>query len=157
MADFEFNIAKGRSVELYRRVRLGDPATSALVVVVLAATGIESDAVLKDKASLAAVLAGATDEATNVGYARKVLAAADLNDVLPDLANDRTDIDIPDQTWLNVQTAGGGWSKVIVCYRPATGSPDSDIVPMTSHDFSISPDGSNVVLQIDPSGFYRAV
>ncbi|WP_433444568.1 hypothetical protein [Nonomuraea sp. CA-141351] len=157
VADFEFNISKGRSVELYRRVRTGDPATSALVIVVLAAANIESDAILKDKASLADVLAGATDEATNTGYARKVLAAADLNDVLPDLANDRTDIDVPDQTWLNVQAAGGAWSKVLVCYRPATGSPDTAIVPMTSHDFSITPDGSNVVLQIDPSGFYRAV
>ncbi|MGW6499343.1 hypothetical protein [Nonomuraea angiospora] len=157
MADFEFNVAKGRSVELYRRVRLGDPATSALVIVVLAATNIESDAILKDKASLADVLAGATDEASNTGYARKVLAAADLADVLPDLANDRVDIDIPDQTWLNVQAGGGGWSKVLVCYRPTTGSPDSAIVPMTSHDFSISPDGSNVILQVDPAGFYRAV
>jgi hypothetical protein len=157
VADFEFNIAKGRSVELYRRVRLGDPATSALVIVVLAAAGVESDATLKDNASLADVLAGPTNEATNTGYSRKGLAAADLNDVLPDLANDRTDIDIPDQTYLNVQTAGGAWAKVLVCYRPATASPDADIVPLTAHDFSITPDGSNVVLQIDPSGFYRAV
>jgi hypothetical protein len=155
--DFEFNVAKGRSVELYRRVRLGDPATSALVIVALAETGVETDDVLEDKTSLAAVLSGATNEATNVGYARKVLGAADLNDHLPDMVNDRTDIDIPDQTWLNVQATGGAWSKVLVCYRPATSSPDSDIVPMTSHDFSLTPDGSNVVLQIDPSGFFRAV
>ncbi|MEU4511765.1 hypothetical protein AB0G05_19915 [Nonomuraea wenchangensis] len=157
MPDFEFNIAKGRSVELYRRVRLGDPATSALMIVALAEAGIETDAALKDKISLADVLSGTTDEATNTGYARKVLGAADLNDVVPDFANDRTDIDVPDQTWLNVQAAGGPWSKILLCYRPATGSPDSDVVPMTAHDFSITPDGSNIVLQIDPSGFFRAV
>ncbi|MEV4806778.1 hypothetical protein AB0K18_42860 [Nonomuraea sp. NPDC049421] len=157
MADFEFNIAKGRSVELYRRVRLGDPATSALVVVALAEADIESDDVLKDKTTLAEVLSGDTSEATNSGYARKVLGASDLGDATPDFVNDRVDIDVPDQTWLNVQAAGGAWSKVLLCYRPATGSPDSDIVPMTAHDFSITPDGSNVVLQIDPSGFFRAV
>lgn len=157
MADFEFNIAKGRSVELYRRVRLGDPATSALVIVALAATAIETDAVLKDKVSLADVVAGTTNEATNTGYARKILAAGDLTDPVPDNVNDRVDADVPDQTYLNVQVTGGGWAKVLICYRPATASPDSDIVPMTSHDFGITPDGSNVVLQIDPSGFYRAV
>lgn len=156
MADFEFNIAKGRTVELYRRVRTGDPATSALVLVVLAEDGIESDAGLKDKATLAEILSGSSTEATNTGYARRVLSAADLNDVLPDLTNDRTDLDIPDQTFLNVQ-AGDAWAKVLVCYRPATASPDSAIVPLTSHDFSITPDGSNVVVQISPDGFYRAV
>ncbi|MDF5756642.1 hypothetical protein [Spongiactinospora sp. TRM90649] len=156
MADFQFNIAKGRAVELYRRVKAGDPATSALLVVVLAATGVESDAVLRDKDTLADVLSGSTDEASNTGYARKVLGAADLAVPAPDDANDWASIAISDQTWLNVQ-AGSNWSKVLICYRPATASPDSAVIPMTSHDFPIIPDGSNVVAQVDLSGFFRAV
>ncbi|WP_433235491.1 hypothetical protein ACQPYK_25430 [Streptosporangium sp. CA-135522] len=156
MADFQFNIAKGRTAELYNRVKTGDPATSTLLLVALAAANIETDAVLKDRDTLADVLAGTTDEATNTGYTRKVLAAADLNALTPDDVNDRIDLDIPDQTWTNVQV-GSNWSKILVCYRPATASPDSAIIPLTSHDFPIQPDGSNVVVQIDPAGFFRAV
>ncbi|MEV3981756.1 hypothetical protein [Nonomuraea sp. NPDC049758] len=157
MADFEFNISKGRSVELYNRVKTGDPATSALIIVALAAANVESDALLKDKDTLADILSGPTDEATNAGYARKVLGAADLNALAPNDALDRMDIDIPDQTWLAVQAAGGAWAKVLVCYRPATAAPDGQVIPMTAHDFPLTPDGSNIVMQIDPAGFYGAV
>jgi hypothetical protein len=156
MADFQFNAAKGRVVELYNRVRTGDPATSALLVVALDAANIETDAGLKDKDTLADVLAGITNEATNVGYSRKVLGAADLSVVEPDDENDWVDLALPDQTWLNVQ-AGTNWAKILVCYRPASASPDSAVIPLTSHDFPINPDGSNVVAQVDPSGFFRAV
>ncbi|MEV4749059.1 hypothetical protein AB0K21_21995 [Streptosporangium sp. NPDC049248] len=156
MADFQFNVSKGRAVELYNRVKTSDPVNSALILVALAAANVETDAVLKDKDTLADVLSGSTDEATNVGYSRKVLAAADLTAVVPDDVNDWVDLALPDQTWANVQ-AGSNWSKILVCYRPATGSADSAIVPLTSHDFPINPDGSNVVAQVDPSGFFRAV
>jgi hypothetical protein len=53
--------------------------------------------------------------------------------------------------------AGTNWAKILVCYRPASASPDSAVIPLTSHDFPINPDGSNVVAQVDPSGFFRAV
>ncbi|MFD8529429.1 hypothetical protein ACFV0L_18615 [Streptosporangium canum] len=156
MPDFEFNIAKGRITELYRRVQTGDPANSALIVLALADANVETDAVLKDKDTLADVLAGTTDEATNVGYSRKILLAANLTPVVPDDVNDWVDLALPEQTWTNVQT-GSNWSKILICYRPTPASPDSAIVPLTSHDFPIKPDGSNVVAQVDPSGFFRAV
>jgi hypothetical protein len=79
MADFVFNIAKGRVVEYYNRVKSNDPSPSALVIaVVLATSGLESDATLKDKDDLAALVSGATNEATNTGYARKTLTDSDL-------------------------------------------------------------------------------
>ncbi|MFI6886771.1 hypothetical protein [Streptosporangium canum] len=155
MADFVPNIAKGRAAELYNRVKTADPATAALVIVALSATNLETDAVLRDKDTLADWLSGTTDEVTNAGYARKVLLAADLAALAPDDINDRMDIDIPDQTWTNV-AAGSNWAKLVICYRPATASPDSAIIPLTAHDFAITPDGSNIVAQIDPTGFYRA-
>ncbi|MBB4915079.1 hypothetical protein [Streptosporangium saharense] len=155
MADFKFNIALGRVAELYNRVKVQDPSGSALVLVALSATGIESDAVLKDKDTLADVLSGATDEVTNTGYTRKVLAAADLNVLSPDDANDRLDLDIPDQTYTSV-AAGTNWSKVLVCYKPSGAATDAQIVPLTAHDFPITPDGSNIVVQVDANGFYRA-
>ncbi|MER6171347.1 hypothetical protein [Streptosporangium sp. NPDC001681] len=156
MADFTFNVALGRAAEFYHRVKGGDPSTAALLVVVLAATGVESDAVLKDKDSLADVVAGTTNEATNPGYGRKVLAAADLAALTPDDVNDRIDLDIADQTWTGVQSTGGAWSKFLVCYRPATASADSAIIPISAHDFPIIPDGTDVVAQIAAAGFYRA-
>lgn len=48
MANFVFNIAKGRVAELYNRVTTNDPANSALVAVVLATAGL--DAMVDDTA-----------------------------------------------------------------------------------------------------------
>ena len=46
MANFVYNIALGRVAEFYNRVKTDDPPNSALVIVVLSQTGIETDAVL---------------------------------------------------------------------------------------------------------------
>ncbi|MFI6317294.1 hypothetical protein ACIBG8_07235 [Nonomuraea sp. NPDC050556] len=154
MADFKFNVGLGRVAELYNRVKTGDPAGSALVLVALSAANLESDAVLRDKDTLADVLSGSTDEVTNTGYSRKVLLAADLAPLTPDDVNDRLDLDIPDQTYTSVQ-AGTNWAKILVCYKPGAASPDTAIIPLTSHDFPLIPDGTNVVVQIDALGFWR--
>lgn len=157
MGDIVFNIAKGRLVELHHRVDSNDPATSGLVLVILKASGLESDALLKDYATLADVLAGASDEATNVGYARKVLTDADITDFVTDTANDRNDIDMPDQTWTGVAATGGAWGKALVCYDPdTTGGTDATIIPMAAGDFAITPDGTDIVLQVAAAGYGRA-
>lgn len=156
MANIVMNIALGRVAELYNRVDLNDPANSALIVVVLATTGIETDAVLKDKDDLAAVVAGTTNEVTNAGYARKVLTDADIVAFAPDDTNDRVDLDIPDQTWTGV-AAGDGWNDLLVCYdSDTTVGTDANIVPLTQHDFVVVPDGSDIVAQVAAAGFYRA-
>ena len=159
MSDFVFNIAKGRVVEYYNRAENNDPTNSALIIVLLATTGLESDAVLKDMDSLAAVVAGATNESTNTGYARKVLESVELAALpAPDDTNDRYDIDIPDQTWTAVANDGtGAISKLLVCYdSDTTAGTDSNIIPLTSHDFAVTPDGSDIVAQIAAAGFFRA-
>lgn len=154
MADFAYNIAKGRAVELYKRVDENDPANAALVLLVLAQAGIETDAVLKDKDDVAAVLSGTTNEVTNTNYARKVLTDADLVAAAPDDANDWWELDLPDQSWTGV-AAGDAWGDVVTAYDPdSTGGTDSNLVPLSQHDFSITPDGSTITAQI--SGFYRA-
>lgn len=154
MADFTFNVAKGRVAELYNRVDSNDPTNSALVVVVLATSGLESDAVLQDKDTLADVVSGATNEVTNSGYARKVLTDADLSSLAADDTNDRMDLDFGDQTWSAV-AAGDGWSKLLVCYdSDTTGGADSAIIPLTAHDFVITPDGSDITATV--ANFFRA-
>jgi len=156
MADQVFNIALGRVAELYNRVDTNDPANAALIIVVLATAGIETDAVLKDKATLADIVSGTTNEVTNSGYARKVLTDADIVAFAPDYTNDRVDLDISDQTWTSV-AAGDGWNDFLVCYdSDTTGGTDANIVPLTQHDFVLTPDGSNITAQINAAGFYRA-
>jgi len=158
MADLVFNVAKGRVAELYRRVDINDPANAALVVVLLAASGIETDAVLRDKDTLADLVAGTTDEATNTGYARKVLTDADLVAFAPDDTNDRVDLDIPDQTWTAVAADGtGAIGDLTIHYdSDTTGGTDAGIEPLTLHDFAVTPDGSDITAQIAAAGFFRA-
>lgn len=159
MAAFVFNIAKGRVAELYNRVKTNDPANSALVLVVLKASGLEADATLRDYDDLGTLLAGTNDEATNVGYARKVLTDADIAALAVDDVNDWMPCDLPDQTWSGVEAAGGSWAKLLVCYDPdTTTGTDSSIVPLTAHDFAVTPegpDGPEIVAAID--SFYRAL
>ena len=156
MADFVFNIALGRVAELYNRVDTNDPANSAIVIVVLSSSGIESDIALKDKATLADLLAGSTNEVTNTGYARKILTDSELVAFAPDMNNDRVDLDIPDQTWTGVDS-GDDWSDIVVCFDPdITSSNDANIIPMTLHDFVSKPDGSDITARVNASGFFRA-
>ncbi len=157
MADQVFNIAKGRAVEWYNRVKSNDPANAAFVVVLLKVA--EADATLIDYDDLGAILSGANTEATFTNYGRKVITDAELAALpAPDDSNDRFDIDIPDQVWPN---AGNGANdtlvKVLVCYDPdTTGGTDADIIPVAHFDFAVTTDGNELTAQIDAAGFYRA-
>lgn len=156
MADLVFNIAKGRVVELYNRVDLNDPVNSALIIAVFNA-GAMTDATVRDYDTLAAIEAdAAAAEVTNTGYARKTLTDADIVAFAPDDTNDRVDLDIPDQTWTAV-AAGSAWTDLVVCYdSDTTAGTDSNIVPLTWHDFAVTPDGSDITAQIAAAGFFRA-
>ena len=66
------------------------------------------------------------------------------------------DVDIPDQTWTAV-SSGSNWSDLVFGYdSDSTGGTDSGIVPLTQHDFSVTPDGSDITVQIATAGFFRA-
>lgn len=158
MADGVFNISKGRVAELYNRVDSNDLANSALIIVALKSSGIEADAVLQDYDTLSAILAAANDEATNSGYARLTYTDTDLAAFAPDDTNNRVDLDLAvDFAWLAVQATGGAWAKLLVCYdNDTTAGTDANIVPLTHHDFPVTPDGSDITGQIDAAGFYRA-
>jgi len=158
MADGVFNIAKGRAVELYNRVENNDPAASALVLVLLKAA--EADATLEDYDDLATLLGQAGNtEADFTNYARIVLTDAELANLpAPDDANNRFDIDLPDQTW---SSAGGATNnslvKLLVCYDNDTGAgTDSNLVPLVHLDFSATTDGNDLNATINAAGFFRA-
>jgi hypothetical protein len=154
MANFVYNIAKGRAAELFKRVDDNDPTNAGLTLVAINTT--ETDANLRDLDTLALVLAnGLTAEVTNTNYARIDLSDTDVAFVVDD-ANDRVDLDIADQTWSAI-AAGTAWTDLLICYNPdITGDVDTNIIPLTQHDFSVTPDGSDITAQIDAAGFYRA-
>jgi len=155
MADFVFNISKGRVAELYNRVDLSDPANAVLVVSAWAVSAADSAMIdVDDIAALEAVTNVA--EVTNTGYARKVLTDADLVAFAPDDANDRVDLDIPDQVWTAV-SAGDNWTDLTIAYdSDSTVGTDAGIVPCTLHDFVVNPNGGDITAQIAAAGFFRA-
>jgi len=155
VANLVFNIALGRVTQFYINVDTNSPAGAEMTVGVLATTGIETDAVLRDTDTWSALVAGTTNFVTNAGYAIKVLAGADLTAFTPDDVNDRVDLDIPDQTWTGV-AAGDGWNDVVTGYDPVGSQTLTDIIPMSIHDFVVTPDGSDITAQIAAAGFYRA-
>jgi hypothetical protein len=158
MADIVLNNVKGRFAELYNRVDSNDPTNAALIVLLLASSGLETDAVLRDKDTVTDLVSGTTNEATNTGYGRKTLTDADIVAFAPDDTNDRVDLDIPDQTWTAVANDGtGAIGALVVCYdSDTTGGTDANIVPGTKHDFAVTPSGGDIVAQIAAAGFYRA-
>lgn len=155
MADLVFNVAKGRAAQLAKNVDDGSPANSALIVVAINA-GAATDATIKDYDTLAALLADVdVAEVTNTNYARKSLVAASVTVTIDD-TNDRIDVDISDQTWSAV-AAGSAWTDLVVCYdADTTAGTDTDIIPLTLHDFAVTPDGSDITAQIATAGIFRA-
>ena len=156
MASFTFNVAKGRVVELHNRVDGNDPATSGLVLVVLAEAGLETDDQLRDYDTLAAILAGASSEVGNTGYARKVLTDTELAPATVDDAADKVTVTFSSQTYSAV-AAGDSWRKAILCYAPDTAGLDSTFIPMCAHDLLINgaaiiPGGADIVIAA-PNGY----
>lgn len=152
MANIVFNIAKGRVVEYYNRVKSNDPANSAIILVPIETSGLEADATLIDVDTLAALIAGATNEQTTMG--RKTLTDADLAALpAPDDGNDRYDVSLPTVTWTGA--TGNAISKIAVCYdSDTTGGTDSNIIPLTMFDFVQTPSGADI--QMTTGVFFRA-
>lgn len=152
MANVVFNIAKGRIVELYSRVKSNDPANSAIILVPLETSGLVADATMIDYDDLNALLGGATNEQTTMG--RKTLTDSDLASLpAPDDTNDRYDISLPTVTW--TAATGNAISKILVCYDgDTTAGTDANIIPLTLFDFAQTPSGADI--QMTTGVFFRA-
>jgi hypothetical protein len=144
MANGVFNIAKGAFVEKVR-----DGAANLLILLLKAN---EAEATLIDRDSVADMLANGSAEADFTNYARKTGLTGTIT---VDDTNDRVDVDVDDQTWLQ---AGGALNntltKAIVAYEESAA--DSGRIPLTHHDFSVTTDGSDLTLQVNAAGFARA-
>ncbi|WP_030506371.1 hypothetical protein [Microbispora rosea] len=147
MSDFVFNNAKGRIRTFAELAGSND----ALIVVPLEASGLEADGTLKDYDDLASLLAGASNEQTSLG--RKTITTP-LTVTIDD-TNDRVDIDAPDQVW--TATSGNAVGALLWCYDgDTTAGTDANIIPVSKHDFSFTPDGTDVTAVVNSSGLLRA-
>ncbi len=144
MANLVFNVALGRVASL---AALG-AASDALILVPLEASGLVADSTMRDYDTLSDLLAGASNEQTTVG--RKTLApvTVTVNDT-----DNRVDVDAADVTWTS--PTGSAVGAVVICYAADTGTgTDADLVPLTKHDLTWTPDGNNFTLAI--TDFFRA-
>jgi hypothetical protein len=160
MPDFAFNRSLGRPVQ-FAELILGSAAPYANAAFILEAinAGGATDATLKDLDDFAAIEANASvAEATNAGYARKVIdETGEGLTVTYDDTNDRVDIDINDMTWTGVATSPGAWTDLIFGFdNDTTAGTDANILPVSQHDFAVTPDGSDITAVIATGGFYRA-
>jgi hypothetical protein len=115
-------------------------------------SGLEADSALIDSDTVAEVVDGATNKQTIMG--EKVLTDTELAALpAPDDANDRYEVSLPQVMW--TVASGNAISKILVSYRPDTGSPsDSTDIPLTLFDAVLTPDGNDVVL--NAGVFFRA-
>lgn len=153
MANFCFNIAKGRVVEFYNRVESNDPTNSALILVPCSASDTEANA--QDADTLTDALATAINEQAAGGWSRKTLEAAELAALpAPDDTNNRYAVPVPEVTW-TAPTAGNNTTGLLLCYDPdTTAGTDANIVPIAHFDFAVTADGNDVILTA--GDFFRA-
>lgn len=149
MTAFVFNIAKGKVAAYYDRVKGNDPATSALVLTPIEATGLEAGATLQDAATVAVVVAGTTNKQSTMG--EKVLTDASLAAIpSPDNTADTNSRSLPEVTW--AAATGNDVGALLVSYRPDTGAAsDATDVPLTMFTFMQSPSGADITL---PTGVF---
>lgn len=151
MANIVFNIAKGKVAQYFQNVEDNSPAGCEIVVVPIETSGIESDATLKDYDNLSAILASTNNEQSTMG--RKDIVAAGITLTVDD-TNDLFKAEISDQTW--TAATGNAVSALILCYDPTGSSADTALIPLTKHDFVVTPNGGDIVADIGANGVYQA-
>lgn len=153
MADFAYNIAKGRVVELFNRVDANDPAASALYIIPVDVAAV-TDATLRDLDDFAAIITAGVTERAATGWNRKTLTDTDIALPAPNDAGDSYDVDIADPVWTAV--TAGAVTDLIICYASVASPTNAQLLPLTQHDFPITPDGSDVTGVVNVAGFFRA-
>lgn len=146
MANFTFNIAKGRVAEFYNRVKSNDPAASRLVLIPLSASDTEANA--QDADNVTAALATAMNEQTGGGWVRKNLSDSDLAAFpSPNDTDNRYDVSVPSVTWTG-PTAASNTTGLLICYDASGSDADGVLLPISHHDFPVTADGNDVILNV---------
>lgn len=152
MGDIQFNIAKARSAVYLDQVGTGN---ARLIAILLKASGLESDAVIADHATLAALLAAANDECDFTNYARKQISVVTST---VDNTNNWYNADTADLTWaLAGGVSNNSTGAIIFCYdSDVTGGTDANVIPLYKMDYTETTTGSDLEVKINASGLFRA-
>ena len=139
---FVFNIMKGRFAE-----KVADSASNVLLLLLSAK---EADDALKDHVNLSVLLGAAGNtEVVDASYARKTGITGTLT---VDNANNRAEVDVPDQTF----TALDGPDPVAGVFAYEESAADTGRVPGTMQEFAVTTTGTNVTMEINAAGIFRA-
>jgi hypothetical protein len=137
-ADIAFNVAKGRHAHYGSLPGTND----ALILVFLEADALVGDATMEDYDTLAAVLAGASNEQSTLGRQTLTGASVTVNDTDDQVEVDAADVVID-------PASGDPTGAALVCYDPdTTGGDDTTIIPLTKHSYDITPDGSELTVTV---------
>jgi hypothetical protein len=147
-SDFIFTVAVGK-LRYYSELPAAD---DSLIYVLLKSAGLEADSTLRDYDTLAALLAASNDEADFTGYTRTTLSTPVHTE---DETNNRWDLDTNDFQYATA-TAGNTCGKGLVCYKPASASADSAIIPLAAYNLTLITDGNPVNIAFNASGYARA-
>lgn len=143
--NFTFNNAKGK-VAYYAML---SGTSDALIAVPLQSASIEPDNLMIEHTTLAQVLAVSTEQTT---MGRKTLTSVTS---VVDSTMDANVVDFDDFTYSGA--TGPAIAAFVICYVPDTGtSTDSTIIPLTKHDFSAIPSGSDIPVQVSSNGAFVA-
>jgi hypothetical protein len=156
-----FDVALGREVEFWNRVNDSDPTNAVFVILVLANAGLESDATLRTYSTVSDLLAGASNEVTNTGYARITLTDASIGAYTVDTTNHTITLPLSDQTWAT-PAAGDLWRKGVIAYdSDSTAGTDANLIPVAMWDVlnsqgnAVTPNGSAITMSF-PNGLLTA-
>ncbi|GGQ38586.1 hypothetical protein ACFFKE_32410 [Streptomyces mutabilis] len=144
MADLVTNLGKGRHVYYAAQAQAGTGG-AVMRAVVLEAAGLEADDALQDYDTLAALLAGASNEQTTMG--RKALTGVT---VTVDDAGNKASWTAGDLVWTDA--TGNATGKIVICYDPTGAGTDADLLPLTLHDFAVTPDGTSITASVGADG-----
>lgn len=160
MADGIFNVARGRLVELYYRVRNNDPTNSVFLAVLC--TDTISDSVLVRSRNLDELFtvpewSDNISESSDAAYSRKSIHGGSSPALAafpnPDDGNDRYLLNFPTQTWTGLDD-GELITRGLICYNPdSSSSDDSTIIPCLYYDINQTTDGTPFVWQFPTPSF----
>lgn len=153
MANYVFNLAKGRHAEFMERIDANDPTNSAFIAVPLSASGSEAQG--QDFNDLAAVLADANfTEISTGGWGRVTLTDTDVQNAatMVDDTGNQMQTDVADIAFGTITS--GTTTGILICYdSDTTAGTDSNIIPVSHHDFAVTGNGSTVTATVPATGF----
>jgi hypothetical protein len=131
-----------------------NPANSRMVTIVWEV--IEADDTLNNHDDVAGMEAAANTEATATNYSRNEIDDLGITVTVNNTANDMQAEKDADVTWTSV--TGNAFVKLTTNYDAdnAVGT-DANILPMTYHDFAVTPNGGDITADYDQTnGFWRS-